>query len=411
MNNAAQMFSQAGDLPLSLPQILFCQIGARHNYAMPKALHAIGALARFHTDLCFLQRTLENHPWLASVVGAVGAGRRSISGLDRARVRTHAMTTIVPWLLPGLPQNTAFALEDWLLGRAPPRSEIASADAAIVMLGSGKTLARRAQQAGIPVFADIFVTPLVAEIERRLRGEWPGWEDERAGQNDGLPGMVADLAAASNVLLCPSQFVADGVRRMGVDTRTAIVPYASNLAYSGVCRPEPGRVLFVGSACLRKGIAWLALAAADIRAKYPHAQIVVAGGVSPAVRSRPETSALTFLGPLSASRVADEYARADMLVLPTLAEGSASVVYEAMAFGLPVVTTYEAGSVCRHRHDGLIVPSGDAGAIAEAVSELLEDRALRARLSANASTTARQFTFEHWARTVLNLVVAELAGR
>ena len=65
-----------------------------------------------------------------------------------------------------------------------------------------------------------------------------------------------------------------------------------------------------------------------------------------------------------------QYQKADVLVFPTLCDGFGMVVTEAFAHGLPVITTNRAGAadLVRHGENGLIVPAGDAGALAQALN-------------------------------------------
>jgi glycosyltransferase involved in cell wall biosynthesis len=67
------------------------------------------------------------------------------------------------------------------------------------------------------------------------------------------------------------------------------------------------------------------------------------------------------------------YQWADVFVFPSLCEGSAMVTYEALAAGLPVITTPNAGSVVRDGVDGFIVPIRDAEAIAAKLDLLARD--------------------------------------
>ena len=75
---------------------------------------------------------------------------------------------------------------------------------------------------------------------------------------------------------------------------------------------------------------------------------------------------------------ATAYQQADIFVLPSIEEGSALVTYEAMACGLPVVTTPNAGSVVRDGVEGFIVSIRDPDALAERI----ESVALRCRFAA-----------------------------
>ena len=88
------------------------------------------------------------------------------------------------------------------------------------------------------------------------------------------------------------------------------------------------------------------------------------------------------------SRILDEFRRADVFVLPTLCDSFALVHLEAMACGVPVITTPNCGSVVRAGVDGFIVPIRDAAAIADKVELLLTDRALRARMGRSARERA-----------------------
>ncbi len=102
---------------------------------------------------------------------------------------------------------------------------------------------------------------------------------------------------------------------------------------------------------------------------------------------------MNFLGRVPRSEMCRQYASADVFVLPSLAEGSAESIYEAMACGLPIVTTVSAGSVVRHGVEGLIVPERDPNALATAIQQIVEDRDLRERMSIAARERARDYTW------------------
>jgi len=101
---------------------------------------------------------------------------------------------------------------------------------------------------------------------------------------------------------------------------------------------------------------------------------------------------VTLLGDLDASQLAVEYDRADLFVLPTLHEGYGMAVGEALARGLPVVST-ATGAIAElvasdpasgRTQAGIVVPPGDAAAFADALARVVADRGLRARLAAGA---------------------------
>ena len=93
---------------------------------------------------------------------------------------------------------------------------------------------------------------------------------------------------------------------------------------------------------------------------------------------------VTLAGDLDAAALAVEYDRADLFVLPTLYEGYGMAVAEALARGLPVVST-ATGAIAELAADaGILVAPGDLPAFTEALSRAIGDPDLRARLAAGA---------------------------
>jgi glycosyltransferase involved in cell wall biosynthesis len=123
-------------------------------------------------------------------------------------------------------------------------------------------------------------------------------------------------------------------------------------------------------------------------------------------------------GPLVGPHLDTAYATADLLVHPSRAETYGMVVTEALARGIPVVATdvggtREAlGTTERFGRPGLLVPPGDAGALAAALRAWLTDDALRRRLRGAAAV--RREELPTWDATVAlvddALSTATLAG-
>jgi glycosyltransferase involved in cell wall biosynthesis len=121
-------------------------------------------------------------------------------------------------------------------------------------------------------------------------------------------------------------------------------------------------------------------------------------------------AAIRLLGPIPLDRLLSRYKEYDAFILPTgPGEGVPRVLLEAMASGLPIVTTRVAGipSLITHEVNGLLVDPA-AASLAEAVQRLIQDPALRRRLIANGYTTARGFTLEAQAERMMQSVAAQL---
>jgi glycosyltransferase involved in cell wall biosynthesis len=89
--------------------------------------------------------------------------------------------------------------------------------------------------------------------------------------------------------------------------------------------------------------------------------------------------------------------QADVFVLPTLAEGSARVIFEALAAGCWVITTPNAGSIVPDVAAGAVVPPADPHALAEAIANVLADPgAARLAGAENASLIRDRFTQDRY---------------
>jgi glycosyltransferase involved in cell wall biosynthesis len=108
----------------------------------------------------------------------------------------------------------------------------------------------------------------------------------------------------------------------------------------------------------------------------------------------------------SRHELVDLYSKAGIFVLPSHHEGMPTVLLEAMASGLPVVSTAVGGAleVISDRENGLLVPPGDPEALAEAILEMSQDENLRKRCQSSARQTVEErFSWEAVARRYLDV--------
>ena len=166
-----------------------------------------------------------------------------------------------------------------------------------------------------------------------------------------------------------------------------------------------GRIFWAGSDPLIKGLKYYALASTHLSAKHPELDFRVAGIVDRKIRNLSECRNLHFLGRLSKEEMQDEFLQADMFVFPTFAEGLAGVVLESLAAGCPVVTTVCSGIDNMHSYNnGVIVPTGDFAAIADAIERLYLDRQLRQDISDASLTLASFYTLDAWRHRLMNIL-------
>ena len=216
-------------------------------------------------------------------------------------------------------------------------------------------------------------TERVLAQERRELPDWePGVPDIDALRREVVREEV--VLTRSDHFICPSPAVQDDlITNFGVSRdRTSLVPYGVHRDWLSVeARPERGQILFVGEPDLRKGIHYLALAAERLRTRGHAYEFRVAGSVNPAVRQQPVCRYLHFLGRVPRDRIQEEFATADLFVLPTLSEGFGVVQLESLACGVPVVVTANCAPVVRDGIEGRIVADRDPVALADAIAEIV----------------------------------------
>jgi glycosyltransferase involved in cell wall biosynthesis len=109
-----------------------------------------------------------------------------------------------------------------------------------------------------------------------------------------------------------------------------------------------------------------------------------------------------FHGSIPKSVLFEAYQSADVLVFPTLSDGFGLVVTEAMAHGLPVITTDQAGAADLISPDnGIIVPTADARALADALQWCLDNRDRLQAMRHHALETARRRQWRHYRRDLI----------
>lgn len=203
-----------------------------------------------------------------------------------------------------------------------------------------------------------------------------------------------------DLFLSPSSYVTEQLVGWGVSRdRIREIPFGVD---SDTFRPaarESGpriRFAFVGAVSARKGAP--ALLRVWKRLSLRDAELHLYGTVKPEVHSLLEDAPNVVAH--GYRPIADELPRNDVFVFPTTREGSSKAVYEAMACGLPVVTTHNAGSVVRDGVDGIIVEPDDEEALAAAMKRLCDDEELRGRLGDNARRRAEEFPWSRYTQAV-----------
>ena len=189
------------------------------------------------------------------------------------------------------------------------------------------------------------------------------------------------------------------------EATTEVLPMGADVAAFRAAGGErhPGRILFVGRLVEKKG-AGVLLDAARTLADRPGwtLDVVGDGPLRAELERRAAGLPITFHGAVGRQRLTRLCAGAEIAAFPSVAAASGDqdglpvALLEAMAAGCAVVASRMPGidAAVVDRASGLLVPPGDAGALAGALRELLDDTAMRDRLSAAGATRAEEFSVD-----------------
>jgi glycosyltransferase involved in cell wall biosynthesis len=395
------------------------QEGTRQTYSVPLSFHRLGLLRTMYTDIWW--------PWARQLLKRGPAGTRALATRFNREIPSERVVSFNQFA-------TVWRIGDHLRRRFPDRRKMSDEFCTF-----GRWMATcvrdHLKHQELDSERDCFfgfdtncletleflkprgVFTLVDQVDPGLVEEelviaeaekWPGWE--------GIPGRFSQeywdrLKAEWNLadlILVNSTWSRDALMRQGVPCEKMVtVPLAIDLAADHALTPvnPEGKltVLWLGSVILRKGIQYLVEAARKLE---PYGvEFILAGkmGISQdAIRTFPPN--VKIVGRVTRDLVGQFYRQAHVFALPTISDGFAITQLEAMAHGLPVVTTPNCGDVVTDGVDGLIVPARDSQALADALAKLNDDRQLLHAMSRNALQTIQKYDLPSNARMIQQLV-------
>jgi glycosyltransferase involved in cell wall biosynthesis len=237
-------------------------------------------------------------------------------------------------------------------------------------------------------------------IQRREKFHWP----ELVGKHDGYFDRklarryerrcreiaLADVIIANSSLTARSHIAAGADPAKILAVPLAAPPPIAEVADDARARARPLKAIWAGTFSLRKGAhylieAWRLLGAGEKARLEVYGQPQVPPRLGAATPGN-----VTFHGSVPKPVLFQAYQSADVLVFPTLSDGFGLVVTEAMAHGLPVITTDRAGAADLVSPDnGLIVPAANPRALADALQWCLDNRERLHAMRFHALETAR----------------------
>lgn len=415
------------------PRVVLVHGGARDNYQVARALAEADLLESLVTDLFWPADRSWARALAAKLPGSLQnmLRARSAPGLPSNRVRNCVLAGLKTLALDRLPR-LSFNLR---------RRSIRSADATLGRTAGRLAKRRQAALLAYSYFAyDAFrayggpgilfqVHPHPLTIRRILSEELTAHPDcagsltqewELALPEEDFQHLVAEPASAAR-FLCASSFTRQSLIENGAPaTSIRVVPYGVDLDRF---RPDPARrgspdqplqLLFVGRINQRKGIKYLLEAMRLLQTTNVH--LTVCGRVVDGLELfKPFADRVTIRPSVSPAELEAAYQAADLFVFPSVAEGFGQVLLEALASGLPILSTTHtaAPDLIEDGAEGFIVEPRRPDLLAEKINWAATHRAELAAMGLRARERATRFTVERFRQGIAAATrdfLAELHG-
>ncbi|HEX2887130.1 glycosyltransferase family 4 protein [Vineibacter terrae] len=248
----------------------------------------------------------------------------------------------------------------------------------------------------------------ILEEERRLNPEFA--QIPLGDTSEGWIERQTREAVLADRVIVPSDYVRDTMIENGRDPASIdLLPYPIDTKrFNPATTPRPEhalRALFVGQIGMRKGVKYI-LEAAKLLARHDIQIGLVGGLVDGSDWLKPYLGRYRHMANVPYAEMPAIFRDADIFVFPSLHEGSAMAVNEALASGLPVIVTPNAGSIARDGVEGFVVPIRDAAALADRMARLADDATLRQRMAAAARARAEAHDAAAYGRSLAALLDA-----
>jgi len=214
---------------------------------------------------------------------------------------------------------------------------------------------------------------------------------------------IKESIELADVLIVPSPFVKESVSHFNKETRVVPFGVEKRNIEKKYFRDNKISYLFAGSVNKRKGIPLLIEAWKELDLKK--AELIICGRIYKEIKKR-NTQNMKFKG--FVRNMDPIWRRSDVFLFPSNLEGSAKVVYEAMSYGLPVITTYNAGSVVENGKEGFIIPAGDKEALKEKILFFYNNKNEIKEMGEKAKKKADQYSWESYAEKVIEIYEANI---
>jgi glycosyltransferase involved in cell wall biosynthesis len=216
----------------------------------------------------------------------------------------------------------------------------------------------------------------------------------------------------TDYILVPSEYVKQSFLSQGFsDEKIKKINFGidPNELFPNNYEQEKFRIIYTGAVTLGKGIQYLLLALQNLKLK--NSELVVIGGIEERMRNlivyllKKVEIPVKFLGRLPRKRLLNELSASSLYVFPSLSDGWAMTVTEAMARGLPIITTKNVGSseLIENGKEGFVIPIRDVKSLREYILYFYDNPDEVKRMGKNSFEKINKYTWEKYGYNLIKI--------
>lgn len=387
-------------------QVLLAHPGTQYSFQLAKQLNRIGCLFQFWTGLALakeawyfrvLQRSLPQGLYKK-------ISNRIIEDIPASKLRLTPFLelTALAQLKQGKSSESVLHARNTAFQRSISERSIRQSSVVIGFDTSAWIIGGRARNANKVFLLDQSIAhPTTKEyVYQKVIDRFPQWQDSLEMRAQTVLDCERQEHSLAEKIVVASTFTKQTLVEQGIKcSKVVINPYGVDLG-----RFRPGysrsldrsiRFLFLGAVNARKGIpllieAWQSLELRD-------AELWIVGPIKPGIRSLiPNLPGLKILGSCPHEELPALLQQCDVLVFPSYFEGFGLVILEALASGLPVITTEATAGpdLITNGKEGFLIQSGDLDGLCAAMCFIMNNVEKLPEMSRSARHRAEQYSWD-----------------
>jgi len=385
-----------------------------HSYKTAKAVQEAGILDRYYTQFYFKPQSLLGSLLISlskyssglSQLAARLYSNRHMPGLDPQKVISLSIPEFlgrawrhIPWLQKLVAANKlSDNLFDLLVSR-----QIKHCDIFHGWLGYSLHTLTRLKGDGTKILIDIYAA------HPSFRKEILSDEYERLHLNyqltdDPLREKYLKEIELADYLIAPSSHVYETCVWQGVpQDKITIIPFGVDIhRFKPIEKKDKVfRIIYVGAVSVNKGIYYLLEAFQQLG--LPNSELVLIGRLQSEFKPilTKYDGLFQHISHVPNDQLTHWYGNSSVFAFPSLTEGFAMVINEAMACGLPSIVTENAGGYVRDNMEGFVIPIRDIETLKEKILFFYENEDRRKEMGKSARKRVEQFTWERYGKKLI----------